>query len=243
MGSLLQCRTKCILSGILLFPLLSMAQLREGLNKENHDEKPFHYDIFLGVTRSHFSITHHPSFRQQDSVLSIESINSLGFNMGVLYNKRLGEHFNLRTTFFDLTLEQRRFEYKLKYPDRFGGEDTITKKGIESIYAAFPIQIKFTSDRITNFKVYVLSGFKVKYDLSSNAGAKKAENLIKLNRWDYGIEAGIGFHFYLPYFVFMPELKMGWGLGNLHSRDANLKFSNVIDKINSRTITFSLMVE
>ena len=72
---------------------------------------------------------------------------------------------------------------------------------------------------------------------------KKAERLIKLNKLDYGIDAGIGFHFYFPVFVLTPELKLGWGMKNVHSRDPNLKFSNVIDKINSRTLTLSLTVE
>ncbi|MEI9957016.1 MAG: hypothetical protein WDM90_12115 [Ferruginibacter sp.] len=89
----------------------------------------------------------------------------------------------------------------------------------------------------------MLAGVKAEYDLAANAGAKKAENLIKLNRWNYGVTAGVGFHFYLPYFVLIPEIKIGWGLNNLHSRDPNLKFSNVIDKINSRTITFSLTAQ
>ena len=72
---------------------------------------------------------------------------------------------------------------------------------------------------------------------------KKAEELIKLKKLDYGIQAGLGFHFYFPYFVLTPELKVDWGLSNLHSRDPNLKFSNVIDKIYSRMISFSLTVE
>jgi hypothetical protein len=244
MWNLLRQKINYIILGILFSPLSLLAQLREGLNKPEHDDKPFHYGIILGTNRSHFSITHHPYFfTQQVNILSIESINSSGFSLGVLLSKRLGGHFNIRTTIFNLIFEQRTFEYRLKYPDILGGEDSITKKGIESTYANFPIQIKFTSDRINNFKVYLLAGVKAEYDLAANSGAKNAENLIKLNRWDYGIEAGIGFHFYLPYFVFMPELKTGWGLGNLHSRDENLKFSNIIDKIYSRNITLSLIVE
>ena len=89
----------------------------------------------------------------------------------------------------------------------------------------------------------MIGGGKVEYDLASNASARKAEDQVKLKKLDYGIEAGIGFHFYFPMFVFTPEIKMGWGIGNLHSRDTNLKFSSVIDKINSRAISFSLTVE
>ena len=227
----------------LLLPTSGMAQLRDGINKPDWDNQNVHFGINLGINRSHFSFTHHPLFLQRDSVMVVESINSSGLNLAWLVDKRLGEHFNIRTYPLNLTFTEKAFEYNLKYPDRPGGEDSITIKKIQSISLTLPIQIKFSSDRIGNFKVYMLGGVKAEYDMAANAGARKAENLIKLNRLDYGVEAGLGFHFYFPYFVLTPELKVGWGLGNLHSRDKDLKFSNVIDKINSRTITFSLTVE
>jgi hypothetical protein len=206
-----------------------MAQLRDGINQQDHDDKPYHFGINLGLNRSHFSFTHHPIFMLRDSVMVVESINSTGLNLAWLVNKRLGDHFDLRTYPLNLTFTEKAFEYNLKYPDTPAGEDSITIKKVQSISLSLPIQIKFSSDRIGNFKVYMLGGIKAEYDMAANAGARKAENLIKLNKLDY--------------FVVSTELKTGWGLGNLHSRDQDLKFSNVIDKINSRTITFSLTVE
>jgi hypothetical protein len=243
MQHLLRYKITIALFGIMLCPLLSISQLREGINLPDHDDKEFHFGINLGLNRSHFSFTHHPLFLQRDSVMVVESINSTGLNLAWLVDKRLSEHLNLRTFPLDLTFTEKAFEYTLKYPDRPAGEDTITIKKVQSISLTLPIQLKFSSDRIGNFKVYMMGGFKAEMDMAANAGAKKAENLIKLKKLDYGIEAGLGFHFYYPYFVLTPELKVGWGLGNLHSRDPDLKFSNVIDKINSRTITFSLTVE
>ena len=243
MQHLLRYKIKYLLFGLFFCPLLSIAQLRDGINLPDHDDKPFHFGINLGMNRSHFNFTHHPIFLQRDSVMVVESINSTGLNLAWLVEKRLNDHFAIRTFPLNLTFTEKAFQYNLTYPDRPGGEDSVTTKKVQSISLTLPIQIKFSSDRIGNFKVYMLGGVKAEYDMAANAGAKKAENLIKLNRLDYGIEAGLGFHFYYPYFVLTPELKMGWGLGNLHSRDANLKFSNVIDKINSRTITFSLTVE
>jgi Outer membrane protein beta-barrel domain len=225
----------------MLLPLLSIAQLREGNNLPDHDNKPIHFGINLGLNRSHFSFNHHPKFLQQipvDSISGIESINSTGLNLAWLVDFRLGEHFNIRTFPLNLTFTEKAFEYSLPRPDPVDESAVIVKK-VQSISLTLPIQLKFSSDRINNFKVYMLGGVKAEYDMAANAGARKAENLIKLNRFDYGVEAGVGFHFYYPYFV----LKIGWGLGNLHSRDKNLKFSNVIDKINSRTISFSLTVE
>jgi hypothetical protein len=243
MQHLLRYKITFAIFGILLCPLLSRSQFSGEYNLPEHDDKPFHFGINMGINRSHFSFGHHPIFLQRDSVMVVESINSTGLNLAWLVDKRLGEHFNFRTYPLNLTFTEKAFQYVLKYPDRPLGEDSLTVKKVQSISLSLPIQIKFSSDRIGNFKVYMLGGVKAEYDMASNAGAKKAENLIKLNRLDYGIEAGLGFHFYYPYFVLTPELKVGWGLGNLHSRDVNLKFSNVIDKINSRTITFSLTVE
>ena len=117
------------------------------------------------------------------------------------------------------------------------------EKKVQSITLSFPVHIEFSSDRINNFKVYTIAGGKFDYDLASNAGARKAEDLIKLKPYDFSVELGLGFHIYFPYFVLSPEIKLSSGLANLHSRDPSLRYSNVIDKINSRMITFSLTVE
>jgi hypothetical protein len=228
---------------VLLLPVFAFSQLRTSLNLEDHDEKRFHFGIYLGVNKAHFSFTHHPYFLQQDSVMVIESLSNTGINLAWLVNIRLGEHFDIKTYPLSLVFTEKSFQYHLKYPDKPAGEDSVTLKKIQGITLALPIHLKFTSDRINNFKVYMTAGGKIEYDLSANAGAKKAESLIKLKPLDYGIEAGVGFHFYFPYFVLSPEVKLGWGLSNLHARDEKLKFSNTIDQINSRTLTFSLTVE
>ncbi len=231
---------------MLICPLVSFSQLREKYNQEDHDEKPIRFGINLGVNLAHFSFTHHPVFLAQsplDSITVVESVNSTGINLAWMVNFRLSNHFDFRTYPVNLTFTERNFLYNLNYPDGPAGEAPITQKKTQSISLSVPVQLKFSSDRIDNFKVYMLAGAKVEYDLASNAGARKAENQIKLNRLDYGVETGLGFHFYFPMFVMTPEIKMGWGIGNLHARDPNLKFSSVIDKINSRTISFSITVE
>ncbi len=238
-------RRKITFIGVaLLFCYLpGFSQFRDRINQEDHDLKRVRFGINLGFNRSHFSFTHHPVFLAQDSVMAIESVNSSGINLAWLVNLRVSDHFDLRTFPVNLTFTEKAFDYTLKYPDRPGGEDTLTQKKVQSITLTLPLQVKFSSDRINNFKVYMMGGFKAEYDLASNAGARKAENLIKLKRLDYGVEAGLGFHFYFPMFVLTPEVKMGWGLGNLHARDENLKFSSNIGQINSRIISFSLTVE
>lgn len=215
----------------------------DDINLPDHDNKPFHFGISIGTNRSHYSFTHHPRFLQNDSVLVVEGVNSSGIQLAWLVNMRLSNHFDLRTYPLNLIFTEKAFQYNLKYADRFLNEDSVTLKKVQSITMALPLQIKFSSDRIKNFKVYTLAGGKIEYDFAATAGTKNSGNLIKLNKLDYGIEGGIGFHFYFQYFVLSPELKFGWGLKNLHARDADLKYSSTIDKINSRIFTFSLTVE
>jgi len=214
-----------------------MAQLRE-LNQESHDDKPYHFGINIGYNKSHFNFTHDPRFLQYDSIMDVESVNNPGINLAWLVNVRISNHFDLRTHPLDLTFSEKAMIYNQKYePD-----STVTKK-VQSITLSFPVHIAFSSDRINNFKVYTIAGEKFDYDLASNKGANQAEDLIKLNRGDVSVELGLGFHIYFPYFVLSPEIRLSDGFRNLHARDPNLKYSNVIDKINSRMVTFSLTVE
>lgn len=216
----------------------SMAQLRDVVYQEGHDDKPYHFGINLGYNKSHFNFTLHPRFLQYDSIMDVESINSAGINLAWLVNLRMGNHFDLRLHPLDLTFSEEDFLYVQKY-----SPDLTAEKKVQSITLSFPFQIAFSSDRIKNFKVYTLAGGKFDYDLASNAKARKAENLIKLRPYNLSAEVGMGFHIYFPYFVLSPEIKLSSGLLNLHSRDPNLLYSNVIDKINSRMMTFSLTVE
>ena len=131
--------------------------------------------------------------------------------------------------------------YKLKYPD-FDGNMEVTKK-VESVIMSFPFQLKFQSDRIGNFRVYAMGGFKADIDMASNARAKKAEELVKIQKYDFGPEFGVGFNFFFPSFIFSPEIKISNGLRNIHARDENLRFSSMFDKIQSRMIVFSIHLE
>lgn len=227
----------------LMMPAMAFTQYLEGMNQLDHDQKSFHFGINVGLNRSHYSITHHPRFLQFDSVMVVESVNSTGLNLAWLVNKKLSDHLDLRTYPLNLTFTEKVFQYNLKYPDKPGGEDSLTTRKVQGITLALPLQLKFSSDRIYNMKVYMMGGGKLEYDLAAQKAGTNAEQLMKLKKLDYGFELGMGFHFYFPVFVLTPEIKLGWGTNNVHLRDEDLKYSNVIDKMNARTLTFSLTVE
>jgi hypothetical protein len=173
----------------------------------------------------------------------IESINSTGINLAVPVTLRLSDHFELRAYPVDLVFTEKAFDYTLKTPDRTRDEDTITEKKVQGIALALPVQIKFTSDRIANLKVFIMAGGRLDYDLAANAGKKHNDDAITLEPFDYAAEMGIGFHIYFPVFVLTPELKVTYGLRNVLSKNDGLKYANTIDRLSSRTLTLSLTVE
>ena len=220
--------------------LSSNAFAQRPLYQEEHDNKPYYFGITLASNLSRFQTHLHSSFLSQDTVLIAEPANAGGFALGLSATARLTNRFEARFN-PQLVFMDRNIFYKLSVPDKDLGTD-VTKK-IESVIVSFPLQVKFNSDRIGNFRVYMLGGGKVDFDLASNARARNAEELVKIQKLDYGIEAGIGFNFYFQSFIFSPEIKISNGLGNIHSRDANLKYSSVLDKIQSRMIVFSIHLE
>jgi hypothetical protein len=210
------------------------------LNRSDQDAKPYYFGMSIGINAARFQTELHPRFLLYDSVYVAEPTNSGGISLGFQVTTRLSNRFQLRFN-PQLVFVERNIHYQLKYPD-FSG-DTIVVKKVESIIASFPFNLKFQSDRIGNFRVYTMIGIKADIDMASNARAKKAEELVKIEKYDWGPEFGIGFNFYFPSFILSPEIKISNGLRNLHARDESLKYSNVFDRIQSRMIVFTLHIE
>jgi hypothetical protein len=217
------------------------AQLRDYLNLPDHDSKRYYIGIGFMYEQSHLQVTSHPQFLQSDSVLSVTPGNTGGFGVSGMFTFRLADHLEFRFAFPEFIFAGNTLAYHVNYPP--AGETNVATKQIQSLLLGFPAHVKFLSDRINNFRVYMLGGINYQYDLASNSSARKAQNLVKLSPTDLSIEGGIGFQFYFPVFILSPELKISEGIKNVHSRDPSLQYSNVIDKLKTRMIVFSLIFE
>src|SRR5579863_1389935 len=227
--------------GFILAGGQASAQLRDFMNLPDHDSKRYYLGIGFMYTSSHLQVTPHPQFLQSDSVLYVSPGTSGGFGVSGMFTFRLAEHFEFRFAFPEFIFVNNNLSYHVNYPP--AGETNIATKQIQSLLLGFPAQVKFLSDRINNFRVYMLGGVNYRYDLASNSSARKAQDLVKLSPSDFSVEGGIGFQFYFPVFILSPELKFSEGIKNVHDRDPNLQYSNVIDKLKTRMIVFSLIFE
>lgn len=225
---------------VFVFYCLSAHAQRE-LYRSNHDLLPYYFGLSLSYNNTFLHPEKHEMFLQNDSILSVEPGTSGGLALGLVATAHMATHFELRFIPQLILGGSKYFTYHLKYPTPL--EPEYQKKTIPSTIVSFPLQVKFNSDRIDNFRVYMLGGVKYDYDLASNSSARNAENLVKLTKTDFGYEAGIGFNFFLPVVTVSPEFKVSNGLSNIHSRDVNLKYSNVLDKLQSRMFVFSIILE
>jgi hypothetical protein len=209
------------------------------LNQPKYDRQRFHFGFLLGINKTDFVVNRISSFSLIDSLYTVEPRGSSGFNLQIVTNMRLGENFDLRFL-PGLSFASRDLIYTFQ-PGR-PRVNVVTKK-IESTFVELPVDLKFKSARLNNFRAYVIGGFKYSIDMVSEAKVKnKDKEFVKLQRQDYGYEIGVGCDFYLPMFKFSPEIKMYHGLRNLLVKD-ELVYSQSLDGLFSKIFTLSFTFE
>ena len=227
-----------MLAVLLLAGWPAAAQFGMFTKTEQYKDRPYYFGITLGYNQAYFKMDYDPSFVHTDTVLSIEPLHSSGFTLGLLGNLKLVRHLDLR---FNPTLNFT--EKNLHYVFKRDSGHYRADKQIESIIMSLPLQVKLKSDRVGNFRAYLMAGIKYDYDLAANANTRQAEDIVQLARQDMGYEAGIGFEFYFPYFIFSPEIKFSYGGTDVHLYDPGNLYSNRIGRLISRMIVLSIHLE
>lgn len=218
-----------------LITLLTISTVKAQFNVHELGKKDIYFGIALGVNVADFKIIHTPVRIENDSIRYFKAKVGPGFNLGIICNYQFHKYFDLR---FIPTLS---FSDKnIEYEDL---DHNMIKKSLSSIYLDFPLLLRFKSQPIKDFRIYVIAGVRYDYDLASNVKARKADDIVKLNNHDVAAEYGIGFMVYFPYFILSPEFKMSHGMINVHSNTPGLIYSRTIERMYSRTFTLSLNLE
>lgn len=226
------------------FAFLATAKAQDKeIYRPEDNEVPYYFGITLGYNSIYLHPTMSGKFLNDDSVLVARPGSGGGITLGFLGTLRLSDHFQFRINPQLIIGGGRTFTYTLNDSLRALGEPVIVTKTLPSTLISLPIQIKFNSDRIDNFRFYVLGGVRFDKDLSSNSAARNMEGLLRLKPNNFALETGVGFNFYFPFVTISPEIKFSYGLTDLNQKDPNLKYSAVFDKIQSRMISFSLNFE
>ena len=220
---------------IAVFILLVTWQAKAQFNYNEMSKKTIYFGIAMGLNVADFKIVNAPLAPQNDSIRYIRTRVGPGFNLGIIGNYQFHKYFDLR---FIPTLS---FSDKnIVYTD-LNNKQIV--KDISSIYLDFPLQLRFKSDPIKDFRIYGIAGMRYDYDLASNVKARRADDIIKLQKNDVCAELGIGVMIYFPYFILSPEFKVSRGVVNILSQTPGLIYSRTMQALYSRTFTFTLNLE
>jgi len=217
---------------LLLLPFIANAQF----NLYELGRKRIYFGIALGVNVADYKIIKSKTAPENDSIKSFNSKVGPGFNMGIVGNYQFHKNFDLR---FIPTLS---FSDKIIEYNTINKKQSVVKQTIQSIYLDFPLLLRFKSDPIKDYRLYAVAGMRFDFDLASNTNVRNKQ-LLKVNRYDVAAEYGVGLMIYFPYFIMSPEFKMSHGVINIHSPTDGYIYSRVIDKLYSRTFTFTLFLE
>jgi len=238
-----------------LFPIIlvlcSLALTSYGQKKRvqynpSYDKRPFHLGFALGFNSLDYRITPAKYLLysyEDDTVYRVEPISTIGINLAIISDLRMGEHMNLRFQ-PGLIFGQRNLLYTERdwnKPDELAFKEYEMR--LSTIYLDAPVNIKFRAKRINNYRPYVLAGMAVKYDLETKRVARENDGpAIQQIPLDYFYEFGFGIDFYLVYFKLGTELKLSYGLKNILVNEP-YQHSSVIEKLRSRMVILALHFE
>lgn len=211
---------------------------KKQLNLTKYDRQRFHFGFTLGMNYSDIAVRVKDNIQSLDSVYVVEPKGAVGFNLGIVSDVRLGEHFNLRFI-PGISFVGRSMEYTLYERDTV---PVVYDKVVNSVYLEVPLYFKFRSRRINNWRVYIIGGGKFLYDMATKEEVESDEIILKMKREDYTWDLGVGIDFYLEYFKLSTEVRMSFGLNNLLVEDQTV-FTNSIESLKSKTFLFSIYFE
>jgi len=228
----------------LLFVIVGNGYSQQMENLYDFDEKRIHFGFVLGYNKADFYLDENTGYGTSiDTLMVLEVEPKSGFNLGIVSSLNLAPNLKIRFV-PSLSFQERVIEYTyFKQPDT----SEFWTKEVQPVFLDFPLLVKFRTDRINNFAAYIIGGARLGLDMSSseevkNYSATLEDQIVKTSKSDYGLEIGGGFDFFLEYFKFGVELKLGLGLKNMLIQE-NLKFSSPIESLRSKVWTLSFTFE
>ncbi len=202
------------------------------LTKKRDWRKPF-FDTGLGTYVT-------------DSLLAVSSPPTVGFGIGFVVSSKVTSNLDLRFTPV-LVFTDRTLNYDYVIPGTYSPGTPFIQKKVNSTMVDLPLSLKLKSDRLMNFRAYLIGGLKYSLDLASgkknnDENAAPIDKLVKNKGSFLSYETGMGFDLYFEYFKLTPEVKLSYSLGDIFRHDIT-PYASPIDKAKLRQFTFSLFFE
>jgi hypothetical protein len=231
----------------------------------DHDDLPYYFGMSIGFSNNYLAFNRANRFLatvsststiDPKSIIEINPINNLYYNLGLLGTLRLTKHVLLRANPTLLIVGTKNvIDFKVKATPNLN-----QKLNVSSSIIHLPVALKFQSDRYNGFRYtnlmrhYLLVGGKIDFDLASNKAGKITTPSTGISALttaypsvlkgtDLGAEIGVGLSFYLKYATISPEVKFSYGLKGLDKLNTTYPLMNNLDKVSSNFIYFTIHIE
>ncbi|MCG5643522.1 PorT family protein [Flavobacteriaceae bacterium LSUCC0859] len=213
---------------------MSWSQFNEDavINIPNDDKLPLNWGYFVGFNQLDYQTSYLRSGLEETQIL-VEKQS--GFHVGLIGEMRLNNFLDLR---LEPGFRSGKRNLIFRHPSLVTESDSL--RAIKSTFIDLPLLLKFSSNRIANWRPFLIGGPYVSMNLSSNEDSieDNYSGTFKTTTWNYGYQIGVGIDFYLPYFKFTPSLRGVFALNDNAIRDANPNspWTANIDKMQSRAL-------
>ena len=218
---------------LLCSTLPGQAQLFSGedvINNPNFDMQRWSWGYFLGFNTYDFDFDYIDYVASPALGKDFSVDRTIGFNVGLIGNLRLGDHLDLRLE-PGVSFNRINFIFTKADPVK-------TFREINSTYVHIPLLLKFSTKRINNFKPFVVGGVSTSLNLSSNENNPddNFDGQFRMTTNTYYYELGFGIDLYLYYFKFTPSIRGVFAINDELVRDdaPNSFFTGNVDKMSSR---------
>jgi hypothetical protein len=241
------------------FPLLLLVMLvavrlysqeERPRNLPAFDYKRIHFGFTVGFNAMDLGIVR--NYDAEDFIYADLSHLQPGFQVSIVSDLRINKSWNLRflpgISFGSRELDF--YEYNetgQQMGDRVQLPDADNPVALGPSFLDFPLHLKYRSERVNNYRPYLVGGINFRYDMSAKReyDVESAE-YVKFKPADFYLEFGFGVDTYLRYFKFAPEIKLGVGLRNIISdegREPYPQFVNSIERATSYIVMLNFHFE
>ncbi len=215
------------------------AQERIAQNKPYIDLRPLHFGILVGMHLQDIEfqnvgpqiITEENGAQTTQTILCDADNWNPGFSVGVTAEMRINDHLSARfTPTMHFGAKHLVFRNLSRLDDN--GMPTEVTQDMKNTYITLPIDLKFSAQRFNNHRPYIMAGISPAINLTG-----KAQDYLRLKRYDTFVEIGLGCDFYLPFFKLIPELKFCYSLSNALDKNHANELQNTSMKAYANSVT------
>jgi len=234
---------------ILLVSISGFSQEEKPRNLTAFDLKKIHFGFTVGVNSMDLGIKR--NYDADNFIYADLSKVLPGFQVSIISDLRMNQNWNLRFL-PGISFGSRELHYYEYDP----GDPTGTLVRLQNAdnpvplgpsFLDFPLHLKYRSERVNNYRPYLVGGINFRYDMSSKREYDGESNeYVKFKPADFYLEFGFGVDTYLRYFKFAPEIKLAVGFRNIISDDPRppyFQFVESIDRVNSYIVMLNFHFE